>query len=129
MVNETKTYEQVRAFVARVQHSVLRIDVEFSAVPDHFSRCDVQVVQIDTGGWMGKYWQQHPLYKGEWWVVGQTSLFDDVATGNCATTPAEVMTLKSLLCATQYGARFHRWAHEIEGAIGALSIITHMTDG
>lgn len=122
------TFEQVQAFMDRVRSQVPPIAIEFAAVADELRRCETKTLQVTS--WIGTYWVQHLLYRGEWWIVGRTSLFDDVATGFCAREPADALTLAKLLARTQYGVRFHRWNEPDEyGVIGALSVIDHMTDG
>jgi len=58
---------------------------------------------------------------GKWLCLGVTSLYDDVATGECTQKKKEVRYVPSKLLAYPiYGARIHS---------GYLSVITHMTDG
>lgn len=124
------TDEQTAARVERMMHRSERfvpIDVPFGAVSDMFRSCDRKTVRV-RAAW-GIYWRQHLLWRGEWWCVGQTDLCDDVATGLCAETPEQAMTLEKLLSGRQYGVRFHRWHQPDDEVVGALSVITHMTDG
>ena len=81
--------------------------------------CETRI-SIPTGGWADNYFNQELFYKGKWRRLGHTSLFDDVATGFCAQTEEDTVTLSELLAHANYGARIHD---------DYISIITHMTDG
>lgn len=123
-----KYEDVVRLVEAAKRSNSPSIDIEASAAVDELRNCEVKMVQTDT--WGRPYWHQLCKYKDEWWSVGHTSLFDDVATGLCAVTPEEqTQTVQNFLSKTQFGVRFHRWKSPEGETVGALSFITHMTDG
>lgn len=126
-------YQHVKSLVGRaLAEGAPPIDIEASQVADELRGCETKLSLSPAYGWPSGHWRQLCKYKGEWWAVGHTSLFDDIATGLCADSPEEqTQTVENFLRDTYFGVRLHRWSNKTEGeeAVGDLSFITHMTDG
>ena len=129
------SYERVRQLAQKaIESGSVAIDIEASIIQDELKGCDTEFVLFKSNGWIGDYWVQLCKYKDQWWAVGHTSLFDDVATGLCARSPEEqTLTVENMLSKILYGVRFHRWKqvekYGDKDVSGGMSFITHMSDG
>lgn len=128
-------YDMVKSIVDRATlEGVEKIDIEASAAQDELRHCETKIALSPTYGRPNGSWNQICKFRGEWWAVGQTSLFDDVATGLFAVRQEDqTQTVSNFLRSTQYGVRLHRWnqpsKYGDDEVVGDLSFITHMTDG